>query len=166
MNTSRPAPRHRAARVRDESSNSFAMFIVMLPIIMGAFGMGLDFSRNVYIRTTLQNALDMATVSGAGVTEINSQGRVDIVNGEALRTVERIYAINRSEVPMDCWGDGDDIEGTTLNKCWRESEFGMSRDYLTYGVRERSQNAFLTVIGVKWQRYDIVSNAAVNQDQE
>lgn len=164
----RPDTRHRTndRRVRDEASNSFAVFIILLPIIMGAFGMGLDFSRNVYIRTTIQNALDMATVSAAGVTEVNDDGKVDILNRQAYETVEKVYAVNRAEVPLDCWGDGASIEGTSLRRCWQETDFAVTRDYLTFGVKERSKNAFLPVIGVKWQKYTVVSNARVNQDSE
>lgn len=162
----RPSPRHRATRRRDEASNSFALFIIMLPVIMGAFGTGLDFSRNVYIRTTLQNALDMATVSAAGVTEINGEGRVDILGGQARDTVERVYAINRAEVPVDCWHYSGGLEGTSLDKCWKEVEFTATRNSLTYKVSERSQNAFLPVIGIKWQKYIIASTASVNQDSQ
>lgn len=157
---------HRRARLRDEASNSFALFLIMLPVIMGAFGIGLDMSRNVYIRTTLQNGLDMATVSGAGVTTVNQDGVVDIDEEDAIKAVETVYAQNRPAF-MECIGDNSRITGTGYHKCWKQwGGITVNRAYLQYGVRERSKNAFLPVIGVKWQDYHIVSQARVNQQTQ
>jgi hypothetical protein len=159
-------PRHRATRYRDEASNSFALFLIMMPVIMGAFGIGLDMSRNVYIRTTLQNGLDMATVSGAGVTDVNQEGVVDIDEEGALRAVETVYAQNRPGF-MECTGDNSRIGDTGYHRCWKQwGSPTINRAYLQYGVRERSKNAFLPVIGVKWQDYHIRSQARINQQAE
>ena len=167
----RPAvsrPRHKAPRRRNEASNSFALFVVMLPCILGSFGMGLDMSRNVFIRTELQNALDMATVSGAGVWVVDSNGQPAIDKPGAIDAVEKVYAINRGNASkIDCWGTRAAIPGTALRKCWQMNGTPqVNAQYLSYGVKERSQNAFLTVVGVKWQKYDITSHAVINKASE
>lgn len=164
-----PPVEGRERRRRDEASNSFAVFIVMAPVIFGAFGMGLDLSRNTYIRTSLQNDLDMATVGGAAVTTVSSNGAVVINRPAAVSTLERLYAINRTHGPtLDCIGDAAPIPGTTLKRCWQTLNYGLvtTNQDLTYNVVERSRNAFLPVIGLTYQTYHLTSKARVNQDTQ
>lgn len=158
----------------DESSNSFAMFVVMLPLIIGAFGIGIDIARNVYIRTSLQNALDMATVGGAAVTEVAPGGGLRIDADNALLTTEQVYALNRASGPsVDCVDTPGNIPGTQLARCWRTG-VGLRAPTVTdtaiyYSVRERSKNAFLPVLGVTslvWQDYVLESHAVLKQSGE
>lgn len=144
------------------------MFVLMLPMLIGAFGMGLDISRNVYIRTTLQNDLDLATVAGAAVTTINDESQVSILSEDALATVERVYALNRAQGPAtECWGDRETIAGTTIARCWKVvGTPTVNRAYLYYSVRERTRNAFLPVVGVPTQTYTLESRARVKQQLE
>lgn len=153
---------------RDEASNSFAMFVVMLPMILGAFGIGVDMSRNLYIRTSIQNHLDMATVAGAGTTVQTSAGlRVDTKN--ALPQVERVYAVNRASGPgLSCIGNRSIIEGTDgQRRCWTQPvKAAATSTKVTYTVAERSRNSFLVVLGIKDQNYRVSSAAKVNQQTE
>ncbi len=156
-----PARRSRG----EESGNSFVLFVVLLPILLGAFGLGLDMTRNVYIRTSLQNALDMATAAGAAVTTTAPGGRTVLRPEEALQTVEQVYALNRSTGPaLACLGSRQPVAGTTLGKCWVQPAPPVLTDTtITYTVRERSTNAFLQVLGVPYQDYRLQSRSRVNQ---
>lgn len=153
---------------RDERANSFAMFIVMLPMLIGAFGLGVDVSRNAYIRISLQNSLDAATVAGAGVTQINPNGEVVIMPGEALTTVEKLYAINRADGPgLKCTGSGATVAETDAPRCWRQwRPADITQNEVTYSVRERSTNMFLKMVGVVYQDYRLTSTARVRQSAQ
>lgn len=157
----------RATRA-DEASNSFAMFVVMLPMILGAFGIGVDMSRNLYIRTSIQNHLDMATVAGAATGTPTSTG-IKITKEYAIREVERVYAVNREGGPaMSCIGSQAVVPGTGgLHRCWKQPVGSkVTTTQVTYTVAERSRNAFLSVIGIPVQNYQVTSAAKVNQQTE
>lgn len=147
---------------RDEASNSFAMFIVLLPVILGSFGIGVDMSRNIYLRTVIQNHLDLAVVSGAG-THVANGTKID--PSGALRQVERVYAVNRAAGPgLSCTGSGAKVYGTNAPRCWTTpTPAKVTATTVQYSVREKSVNAFLQVVGVPTQTYNITSFARVNQ---
>ncbi len=154
-----------AVRPRDEASNSFPLLVLLLPLILGSFGIGLDTARNFYIRTSLQNDLDLAVVAGAAVTSYNNAGDVVIDGNRALREVERIYALNRGDGPgLSCTGDGAGVAGTDgLRRCWTTERQVVhpSGQRITYVIAERSRNAFLPVLGerFRYQDYTIRSEA-------
>lgn len=150
---------------RDEASNSFAMFVVMLPLILGAFGIGVDMSRNVYLRTTIQNHLDLAVVSGAG-THVSNGTKIDA--HAALVQVERVYAVNRAAGPgLMCTGSGARVPGTRVGRCWTTPyPAQVTPTSVKYSVREKSHNVFLTVLGIPNQTYNITSFARVNQNTQ
>lgn len=152
---------------RDESSNSFALFVVMLPMLLGAFGMGLDISRNVYIKTELQNALDLAVVGGAAEVRHNSSGDIQVDRERAVATTERIYQANRAQAAaLECPGKSV-IAGTGQRRCWKEWEPPVANGAeFTYSVIERSRNAFLPTIGIPYQDYRLVSRASLRQDAQ
>lgn len=160
--------RDRPRKPRDERSNSFAMFVVLLPVIIGAFGLGVDTARNVYIRISLQNSLDMATVSGAAVTFVNGDGDVEIDQSEALATIRQVYALNRSQGPgLACIGPRTPVSGTDLVQCWKSwNPAVVNRANLTYSVHEQSTNAFLQIVGVRTQDYHLESDARLKQKTE
>lgn len=152
---------------RDEASNSFALFVVMLPMLLGAFGMGLDISRNVYIKTELQNALDLAVVGGAAEVKSTSTGDIAVDQTRAVAAAERIYQANRAQAAkLECTST-QTIEGSTTRRCWKRWEEPVaSGTEFTYSVIERSRNAFLPVIGVTYQDYRLVSHASLRQDAQ
>jgi Flp pilus assembly protein TadG len=158
-------PSRRAPRPPDERGNTLAMFIVLLPIILGAFGMGVDTARNVYIRMSLQNALDMATVSGAAVTTISPSGQVVIDPAGARRTVEQMYALNRGQKPaVSCSGPGTPVPGAGVARCWQASHPPkVTAGQVSYEIREQSRNAFLGLLGAPTQTYTLRSTAVINQ---
>lgn len=157
---------------RDESSNSFALLIMLLPLILGAFGIGVDTARNTYIRISLQNDLDLATVGGAAVTTYDTSNNLVIDENAALIEVARIYAQNRSVGPgLSCIGDQQRVPGTNpaIPRCWRGLDpNGVTPNglRLNYSVSERSRNAFLPVLGITWQDYSLRSSAVLNQGTE
>lgn len=159
--------RQGATRVRDESSNSFALFVVMLPMLMGAFGLGLDISRNVYIRTDLQNSLDLAVVGGAASTVDKNNGGIKIDAEKAIASTEKIYAANRPAKNLTCFGGGS-IPDSDATRCWEvvEHSFTNSNTEFSYTVHEQSRNAFLPVIGIEYQQYTVSAHAAVRQDAD
>lgn len=154
---------------RDESSNAFALFVVMLPMLLGAFGIGLDVSRNIYIRTELQNALDLAVVGGAAEVKHNPSGDIRIDAAQAISTTERVYNANRAHAAkLECTGTGS-LDGVLGGRrCWKvwNDVVSVNGVEFTYGVVERSRNAFLPVIGssLAYQDFKIVSHASLRQD--
>lgn len=163
-----PAPEAKSRRrVREEASNSFALFVVMLPMLMGAFGLGLDMSRNVFIRTELQNALDLAVVGGAAEVKWSGDGDLRINQEAAVNTTERIYNLNRAHASrLVCQGHAVIANGGGT-RCWLPyGEAKATGVEYVYGVTEKSRNAFLPVIGVEYQTYNIVSRASLRQDAQ
>jgi Flp pilus assembly protein TadG len=150
---------------RDERGNTLAMFIMLLPLILGAFGMGVDTARNVYIRTSLQNALDMATVGAAAVTTVAPNGHVVIDAAGARRTVEQMYALNRGQKPsVSCSGPGTPVPGAGVPRCWQASAPPqVTATRVSYEIREQSRNSFLGLLGAPTQTYTLRSTAVINQ---
>lgn len=150
----------RATR-RSESGNAFAVFIVMLPMLLAAFGMGVDVARNTYIRMSLQNDLDMAVVGGAAVTQTNSNGKLVISTSGAQAAVRETYRLNRlNSTNLDFC-----LTGNT-NRCWQETAGApavtQNGTRITYSIRERSRNtAFLAFVGVPFQDYRLTSSAVL-----
>lgn len=149
---------------RDEKSNSFALFVVMLPILLGAFGLGVDVARNVYIRSSLENALDTAVTSGAAAGYVYNGQDGSFSLEQFTQATERVYALNRQNGPgLSCIGAGI-VPGTTLPKCWvqpRGPQYDGTRHEVRYSVQEQSRNSFLNVIGVPTQTYRIEGVAIV-----
>jgi hypothetical protein len=159
---------------RDEKSNSIALFIVLLPIIIGAFGLGVDVARNLYIRTSLQNSLDMAVVGGSGVTTTDGNNQIvlgvrhgGVIDRNAVVTeVERVYAMNRMQGPgLSCVGRGT-VPGTRLQKCWEQPTTPVvTSNFVYYSVAERSRNAFLQILSddLIYQHYTLESRATITR---
>lgn len=149
---------------RDESSNSFAMLIVMLPMLLAAFGLGLDFARNLYIKISLNNALEQAVVSGAGVANTSRHG-VTIDPNAAMDAVQRVYAIDRTAGPsLDCIGPKTIVPGTNYPQCWKTWKATVvGQQFIQYGVDEQSTNMFLGIVGDSTQNYHLQAQARIKQ---
>lgn len=157
---------------QEEDSNTLVLAILLMPLIIGAFGIGVDVTRNIYIRTELQNALDMATVAGAAAGVPKAASTVDLRTSEnrqrVIRAVEQVYAANRRQAPgVDCVGPRTPIAGTSPPevKCWREHAISIGQDNVYYRIEERSKNAFLGVLGeqLRYQTYQLESLGYVSQ---
>lgn len=161
----------------DEASNSFAIMVMALPVLVGAFGMAVDASRGVYARSSLQNALDTAVVSGTGVTT-TSGGKIVIDPAKAIQTTRSMYAVDRLNGPATtCIGDRAHLSGTTLLRCWKEPHGapkisivtrgdGETREQLSWTVQEQMKNVFLPIVGVKHQSFTLSSQAVVNDSYD
>jgi hypothetical protein len=152
------------ARREERAATPLVVFILFFPLIVGAFGFGVDHARNVWIRTSIQNAVDSAAVGGAAVTKINTRTRlleVDKVN--APGEMRRLYAFNRADNPgLICIGDRAQISGTTYTRCWRGEVTTVTARSTLFKIQERSNNAFLGLLGQPTQTYNLQGKAKVN----
>jgi hypothetical protein len=77
-----------------------ALFILALPLMIGAFGFGFDAMRLAYAKRLAQGRLDLATQSAAAVTYTTADGRIQLgspTNPFAWRDVAYSqYATNTS----------------------------------------------------------------------
>ena len=169
--TGQPGPRRRWSG-RDERANGLIMLITMLPVVLSAFGLGLDMSRNVWIRSSLQGALDNATVAAAAVTRVNGNGSLIIDTNpgrtdNAIMTVRLFYAKNRPGFVL-CKPGAPALVGTLQNLCWTEEpgypQLSADGKTITYRIRERSPNSgFLNIVGIRFQDYELRSSARIRE---
>lgn len=156
----------------DEASNSLVLLILILPMILAAFGLGVDISRNVYVRDSLQNALDTATAAGAAAVRNQPSGGLDFTPAVATRVTRAMYALDRMNGPATtCIGSGAFLPGTPgLRMCWQEPagppRIDAAAGMLIYTVREQTRNAFLGMVGIPVQTYTLVSKARINQTDQ
>lgn len=148
---------------RSEEANTFALLVTMLPMLMTAFGLGVDMTHNQYVRQELQASADQATVAatGATVTGADKVSRI-VSDAEAFTILRRVYSANRDLGParMNCIG-------TTY--CWAEPSppaIVSGRRVLVFTVHEQSRNGFLAGFGIPTQDYHLISRARVNQSTE
>jgi len=154
----------------DEKGNSFAVFIVLLPLILGAFGTGIDIARNTYIRTTLQNSLDVAAVSGAAAATPDGTGKINLTTAanqtRVLATIEKLYAMDRDAGPgIDCTGPQSPISGAPSGtvRCWKTVKVTFKTSSVEITITEQSHNAFLQILGIPVQKYTLTSSGFVGQ---
>lgn len=121
------------------ASTVVALFMVL--IIFTAFGMGFDIMRNAYLRSSLNNDLDMAVAAAASQVYIGSDGQVYIDDGgvqigdgtmlpnqKALSVFRDSY--NRSRAlygGLGCFNDGGET-------CWIEDTFTIQDNVLTVKI--------------------------------
>lgn len=165
----------RAVRRRDdESANGLIIIISMMPLILSAFGLGLDMAKNVWIKTSLQGRLDGATVAAAGVTRVSANGQSVVIDARpttpdnAYQTARRFYALNRPGFVL-CRSSPPVIANSGgLRMCWTEvaGTPALSADSKTirYSIRETSPNSgFLTFVNLDFQKYRLESKARIKE---
>lgn len=151
------------ARREERAASSLVVFIMFFPLIVGAFGFGIDIARNIWIRTSIQNAVDSSAVGGAGVTKTNSAGGLVVNPGPARVEMRKLYALNRADNPgLSCKGDRTPITGTPHKRCWTGEVTTVSTTTTLFEVREESKNAFLGFLGQPTQRYQLQGKAKVS----
>lgn len=156
---------------RDEKSNSFVVFIILAPLIIGVFGLGVDVARNVYVRSALQNDLDLAVYGGLNDvhTEMRRGEPTAVLNSpdRVLSSVERVYNLNREQGPaLSCTGTGT-VAGSGDSKCWSQPRTPVVTDTtICYWVSERSRNAFLPVLSssLAYQTFNIASGGTIDRN--
>jgi len=162
------------ARREERATTSLVMFIMFFPMIVGAFGFGVDFARNTWVRTSIQNAVDTAAVAGAGTTRVTTTGQVVVDWTKAAGQMRKLYALNRADNPgLACLGDKFFIPGTGgLLRCWTElplpkvGSAAVPWKKTQFDVRERSSNAFLGILGYPYQTYHLTGKAVINRATE
>lgn len=134
-----------------EDGNSFLLFIFLMPVLAGAFGLGLDTAMGQYTRTGIQNAADTATVAGAAMTKYSGNNRV-IDKAAATQRVREIYLSQRQSYP-NITGSSPTITVTLVR-----GRSGAS-DTLQVSIQEKSPTLFLHMAGVNEFNYNIQSQA-------
>lgn len=145
-----------------ENGNTFIMYILLLPLLMGFFGYAVDSGMSYYTRTGMQNALDSAAVAGATKVNYNSSGTYVIDVERAKAQAIKAMKVSLKQYPnlkckeYDCY----DIKATIING-------GAGRgNVLRLTVQEKSKTMFLHIIGISEQQYNLKSEARIGYLQQ
>lgn len=149
-------------RFDKENGNSFIMYILLLPVLMGFFGYAVDSGISYYTRTGMQNALDSAAVAGAAKVNYNGSGNFSINAERAKDQAISAMKVSLKQYPnlnckdYNCY----DIKATIVNG-------GVGRgEVLRLTVTERSKTQFLYIIGQHEQEYNLKSEARIGFVQQ
>lgn len=150
-------PRH------NEQGNSFVMYVMMMLVLLGVFGLAVDTAFNVYTRNAIQSALDTATRAAVQQTGIQN-GRVVVNPQRAATSVLKTYTKNR---PGSGTSGGAMLvcQKTSGGECFQVTKYTVGTDpktgqqYLEIGVREKRNNLFLNMVGVDQQTFEVTSRA-------
>jgi Flp pilus assembly protein TadG len=134
-----------------EDGNSFLLYIFLMPVLCGAFGLGLDMALGQYTRSGIQNAADLATTAGANKTTYEGNRRV-INKAQAESTIRSLYADKRLAYP-NVTGSPSNVTVTI-----RSGRAG-SPPMLETTIIEKSPTLFLHLVGVTELTYQIKSQA-------
>jgi hypothetical protein len=146
-------------RREERAATSLVVFIMFFPLIVGAFGFGIDIAKNIWIRTSIQNAVDTSAVAGAAVTD--SSTGVLRIRGDgpgspgAQSEMHKLYASNRADNPgLTC------LSGPF---CWQEQSV-VTATTTQFNVQEQSKNAFLGFLGpnLRIQNYSLQGKAKIS----
>lgn len=163
----------RTGQTGESAVSTFVVFLLLMPMIVGTFGIGFDVARNTYIRMSLQNDLDSAVVGAAAVTGTDPDTGKLFIAGDAVGAARTAYAYNRTNSPgLSCIGSGSiPIPGGAVAKCWVDASgpniYNPCVSSLTekcriqWTVRERSANQFVKVLGIPVQNYELESEAVL-----
>lgn len=168
----------RAMKKRNEDGNLFLWYVVAFGLMMGIFGLSVDFGFSTYARNSLQNSLDSAAVAGAAEVQTIGSGGIIIHEQRALATIEELYDKNRSNVPdavcsrqinydgMNRLRSGERRGGT--DSCWIISDYDVDNrnGTLTVSVREYKPTYFIKMIGIPYQEIQLTATARLTADLE
>jgi len=159
-------------RREERAATSLVVFIMFFPLIAGAFGFGIDIAKNIWIRTSIQNAVDNSAVGGAAVTVINKKtGAVEVDTVNAPGEMRKLYALNRADNPsLSCHAPTTFVVGSkSYTRCWTGEKTLVGKDPKTgrltttqFNVKEESKNAFLGFLGQPIQAYSLQGKARVS----
>lgn len=142
----------------NEEGNSFLMFIFLMPVLCGAFGLGLDGALGNYTRTGLQDAADIASIAGANKTVYSGNKRI-IDKAAADATVRALYNEKRTAYPNVL------NKTPTITVSIIPGRPG-SPSVLQVTVQEKSPTVFLHLVGVPEFTYNIRSQARLGYVSE
>lgn len=139
-------------KLRKEDGNSFLMFIFLMPVLSGAFGLGLDTALGQYTRTGIQNAADSATVAGAAQTKYVGNKKVIDIN-KATAMVKTMYNEQRLNYPNVTRTEPEITVQLIPGRNAGDPQT------LKVFINEKSPTLFLHMAGVSEFKYNIVSSA-------
>ena len=146
-----------------ENGNSFIMYILLLPVLMGFFGYAVDAGLSYYTRTGMQNALDSAAIAGATQVNYNGSGSFDIDRERAEAQAIASMKVSLQQYPnLECQ-DGscyNNIHATIVNVG------GERGSVLRLDVTEKSKTLFMHILGIKEQPYTLKSEARIGYVQQ
>lgn len=142
-----------------EQGNTFVALMVMLPLLLGIFGVALDAGVGYYTRIGLQNSLDNAAVAGA--SQMNSVGvsggSRNVINAtKAAQVAKQVYSQSRQNYPNIQCGSNTCYTFTSTVK--NDPTRGQ---YLQLTIKESSKSLFLQFFGIEKQNYTLVSDARI-----
>jgi len=135
----------------NEEGNSFLLFIFLMPVLCGTFGLGLDAALGHYTRQGIQDAADLATMAGANQTVYSGNKRV-ISYEKADAKVRQLYLEKRKAYP-------NIISSTPSISVRITSGRSASTPLLDVLIQEKSPTIFLHLVGVEKFTYNISSQA-------
>lgn len=150
-------------KIDRENGNSFIMYILLLPLLMGFFGYAVDAGIGYYTRTGMQNALDSAAIAGATQVNYNGSGNFDINVDRARDQAVASMKVSLNQYPNIECPDGscyNNITATVVNVG------GERGSVLRLDVQEKSKTLFLHVLGIKEQPYTLKSEARIGSIQQ
>jgi Flp pilus assembly protein TadG len=146
-----------------ENGNSFIMYILLLPVLMGFFGYAVDSGISYYTRTGMQNALDSAAIAGATKVNYNGAGNF-VIDAERAKA----QAIASMKVSMKQYPNVECSSGSCYNNIKATIVSGGSGrgSVLRLTVQQKSKTLFLHIIGIKEQPYNLKSEARIGYVQQ
>lgn len=155
----------------NEQGNSFVVYVMMMLLMLGIFGLAVDTAINVYTRNAIQSALDTATRTAVQQTNIQN-GRVVVNPVKAQTTAMQTYTKNR---PGSGTSGGAMLvcQNVAAGQCFQVTRYSVGTDpktgqqFIEFSVREKRNNLFLNMIGVDQQLFEVTSRArfAANLEQ-
>lgn len=143
----------RAKKFLNEEGNSFLLFIFLMPVLCGAFGLGLDAALGQYTRQGIQDAADISTLAGANQTEYAAGSNKRIISeAAAAAKVKELYLEKRKAYP-NITGSEPTITVQITTGRWASTRL------LAVTVQEKSPTIFLHIVGVSEFTYNISSQA-------
>jgi hypothetical protein len=168
-------------RLAERGFATAAMFIMSLPLIVGAFGFGFDYARAVYIKAYIQNRATMAVqtaVATNAITDVNGISTLDVASTETM--VYTNYLMNTdskrqdgtlrcstgsvSGYPLDACTGIATVQGVPMSLadyCKKLSTPGFIPYGVHYEVSEVINTTFLKIIGIKQMTLHKISASAL-----
>lgn len=149
-------------RFDKENGNSFIMYILLLPVLMGFFGYAVDSGLSYYTRTGMQNALDSAAIAGAAKVNYNGSGNFSINAERAKEQAISAMKVSLKQYPnLNC----KDYNCYNINATIVNGGAGRG-EVLRLTLTERSKTQFLYIIGQHEQVYNLKSEARIGFVQQ
>ena len=159
-------------RRAEHGFSTAAMFVILLPVIIGVFGIGFEIARAAYLTTWVQGRVDNATFTASTFNRVNAQGRyyltqtalTEAYNNYRLNTNTRrgtgvlscpstsVTGGNRNLTNL-CSGSACFVRGGSCTQATQPIPSGATLcdyDYgIRYTVREQVPATFLRILGIQ-----------------